>query len=91
MFVQTRIEKVRFYVLVENFKDVLAIESTNHFRGKYHVLEGVISPIDGIGPEQLNIESLVDRVEREEITEVVMALNPNYGWRYYQFITFLKN
>ncbi|MEZ5003345.1 MAG: recombination mediator RecR [Chitinophagales bacterium] len=62
--------------VVENFKDVLAIESTNHFRGKYHVLEGVISPIDGIGPEQLNIESLVERVQRDQIEEVVMALNP---------------
>ncbi len=62
--------------IVENFKDVLAIESTNHFRGKYHVLEGVISPIDGVGPEQLNIQSLVERVEKEAIKEVVMALNP---------------
>ncbi|MEZ5008094.1 MAG: recombination mediator RecR [Chitinophagales bacterium] len=62
--------------VVENFKDVLAIESTNHFRGKYHVLEGVISPIDGIGPEEIHIDTLIERVQRDNIEEVVMALNP---------------
>lgn len=62
--------------VVENFRDVLAIESTNHYRGRYHVLEGVISPIDGVGPEDLNIESLVSRVEEEGISEIIMALNP---------------
>lgn len=62
--------------VVENFKDVLSIESTNHYRGKYHVLEGVISPIDGIGPEQLNIDSLIKRVNEEGIKEIIMALNP---------------
>jgi recombination protein RecR len=62
--------------VVENFKDVLSIESTNQYRGKYHVLGGIISPIDGIGPDQLNIDTLVSRVKEEGIKEVVMALNP---------------
>ena len=62
--------------VVENFRDVLAIEGTNHFKGRYHILDGLISPIDGIGPEQLHIESLVERVKKGAIKEIVMALNP---------------
>ncbi|MCP4121980.1 MAG: recombination protein RecR [Bacteroidetes bacterium] len=62
--------------VVENFRDVLAIESTNHFRGKYHILDGLISPIDGIGPEKLHIESLMNRVNEGDIEEIIMALNP---------------
>ncbi len=62
--------------VVENFKDVLSIESTNQYRGKYHVLGGIISPIDGIGPDQLNIDTLISRVKEDGIQEVVMALNP---------------
>ena len=54
----------------------MALEETDHYRGLYHVLGGVISPIDGIGPEQLNIESLFDRVSGSEIREVIMAINP---------------
>ena len=62
--------------LVETVRDVMAIEETNHYRGLYHVLGGVISPIDGIGPDQLNIPSLLARVGKEEIREVILAINP---------------
>jgi recombination protein RecR len=63
--------------VVENIRDVMAIESTQHFNGVFHVLGGIISPLDGVGPEQLNIEPLIQRVHNEQITEIVFALNPN--------------
>lgn len=63
--------------VVENIRDVIAIESTQQFSGTYHVLGGVISPLDGVGPDQLNIDSLVSRVQKEEISELIFALNPN--------------
>lgn len=63
--------------VVENIRDVMAIESTQHFNGVFHVLSGIISPLDGIGPEQLNIEPLIQRVQSNHITEIVFALNPN--------------
>ena len=63
--------------VVESIRDVIAIESTQQFNGTYHVLGGVISPLDGIGPNQLNIESLVHRVQKEETAEIIFALNPN--------------
>lgn len=63
--------------VVESIRDVIAIESTQQYNGTYHVLGGVISPLDGIGPEQLNIETLVNRVIKESITELIFALNPN--------------
>ena len=63
--------------VVENIRDVIAIENTQQFNGTYHVLGGVISPLDGIGPDQLNIESLLDRVQKEETEEIIFALNPN--------------
>ena len=63
--------------VVENIRDVIAIESTQQFNGLYHVLGGIISPLDGIGPEQLTIDALVDRIKNEEIEEVIFALNPN--------------
>ena len=63
--------------VVENIRDVMAIESTQHFNGVFHVLGGIISPLDGVGPEQLNIEPLIQRVQSNEITEIVFALNPN--------------
>lgn len=63
--------------VVENIRDVIAIESTQQFNGAYHVLGGIISPLDGIGPDQLSIESLVSRMEKEETEELVFALNPN--------------
>jgi len=69
--------KQELLCVVENIRDVIAIESTQQFNGIYHVLGGIISPLDGIGPEQLNIESLVQRVEKENIGEIIFALNPN--------------
>lgn len=63
--------------VVENIRDVIAIESTQQFNGTYHVLGGVISPLDGIGPDQLNIESLIHRIEKEKTEELIFALNPN--------------
>ncbi|NML36022.1 recombination protein RecR [Chitinophaga sp. G-6-1-13] len=62
--------------LVESIRDVMAIENTQQFNGLYHVLGGIISPIDGIGPEQLNIQSLVERVKDQGVEEVIMALSP---------------
>ena len=53
----------------------MAIENTGQFKGLYHVLGGKISPVDGIGPNQLNIDSLIDRVESEEINEIIFALS----------------
>ncbi len=63
--------------VVENIRDVIAIESTQQFNGTYHVLGGIISPLDGIGPDQLNIEQLVNRVKKENTEELIFALNPN--------------
>lgn len=63
--------------VVETIRDVIAIESTQQYNGAYHVLGGIISPLDGIGPGQLTIDALVNRVEKEEITELIFALNPN--------------
>lgn len=62
--------------VVENIRDVIAIESTEQFNGVYHVLGGIISPLDGIGPDQLTIESLVERVKTEKNKEIVFALSP---------------
>jgi recombination protein RecR len=56
---------------------VLAIERTGEFRGRYHVLHGAISPIDGIGPERIKARELVDRVAAGGVTEVILATNPN--------------
>jgi recombination protein RecR len=63
--------------VVENLRDVIAIENTQQFNGTYHVLGGIISPLDGVGPGELNIESLVGRIEKEQIEELVFALSPN--------------
>ena len=63
--------------VVEESKDVVAIERTREFRGKYHVLGGAISPIDGIGPEQLRIRELLTRLSDANITEVIIATDPN--------------
>lgn len=63
--------------VVENIRDVIAIESTQQFSGTYHVLGGIISPLDGVGPDQLNIESLVHRIGQEGTSELIFALNPN--------------
>jgi recombination protein RecR len=63
--------------VVENIRDVIAIESTQQFNGTYHVLGGIISPLDGVGPDQLTIESLVNRINLEQVEELVFALSPN--------------
>ncbi|HEY8917609.1 DNA replication and repair protein RecR [Chitinophaga rupis] len=68
--------KKELVCVVENIRDVMAIENTQQYNGLYHVLGGIISPIDGIGPDQLNIHSLVERVQQQGITEVIMALSP---------------
>jgi recombination protein RecR len=60
--------------IVADFRDVIAVESTNQFRGVYHVLGGLISPMDGIGPNDLNLENLVDRITKNEATEILLAL-----------------
>lgn len=63
--------------VVENIRDVIAIENTQQFNGTYHVLGGIISPLDGIGPNDLQIESLIARIKNEQAEEIVFALNPN--------------
>ena len=62
--------------LVEDTPDALAIQNTNHYNGLFHVIGGLISPIDGVGPENLNIDSLVKRIEKNKIKEIIFALSP---------------
>jgi recombination protein RecR len=62
--------------VVENIRDVIAIENTSQYHGTYHVLGGIISPLDGIGPEQLTIEPLMERIQKDAVTELIFALNP---------------
>lgn len=62
--------------VVENIQDVMAIENTQQYHGRYHVLGGIISPMDGIGPADIEIDSLVRRVTEEQIQEVILALSP---------------
>jgi recombination protein RecR len=68
--------KSEMICIVENIRDVIAIESTQQYNGIYHVLGGVISPLDGIGPDQLTIESLINRIQKEQTAELIFALNP---------------
>ena len=63
-------------MVVEGIRDVMAIEETGQFKGLYHVLGGVIAPIEGVGPQDLNIDSLMDRVSQGEIKEIIMAISP---------------
>ena len=63
--------------VVEEPKDLVALERTRDFRGRYHVLQGAISPIDGIGPEQLRVRELLGRLDGEGITEIILCTNPN--------------
>jgi recombination protein RecR len=67
----------RVICVVENIRDVIAIENTQQFSGTYHILGGIISPLDGIGPDQLQIESLVQRIQKEQTEELIFALSPN--------------
>ncbi|MDQ3570409.1 MAG: recombination mediator RecR [Actinomycetota bacterium] len=63
--------------VVEEPRDIVAVEKTQEYRGRYHVLQGAISPIEGIGPEQLRVRELLARVQDEGITEVILCTNPN--------------
>ena len=63
--------------VVEEYKDVVAIERTREFKGRYHVLGGAISPIDGIGPDQLRIRELMSRLTDTQINEIILATDPN--------------
>ena len=63
--------------VVESIRDIVAIESTQTYHGVYHVLGGLISPMQGIGPEDLTFSSLFNRIKSDEVKEVIMALNPN--------------
>jgi recombination protein RecR len=63
--------------VVEESRDIIALERTGEFRGRYHVLLGVMNPIEGIGPDQLKIRELMMRISAEEITEVIVCTNPN--------------
>lgn len=63
--------------VVEDPRDIFAVEKTGEFSGRYHVLQGALNPIEGIGPEQLRVRELLARLERESISEVIMCTNPN--------------
>ena len=63
--------------VVEEPRDVIAIERTQEFRGRYHVLGGAISPIDGVGPDQLHVKELLARLDEETVEELILAMNPN--------------
>jgi recombination protein RecR len=71
------LRKQELICVVESLREVIAIESTQQYSGTYHVLGGIISPLDGVGPDQLNIETLVNRVKKEHTQELIFALNPN--------------
>lgn len=68
--------KQEMICVVETLREVIAIEATQQYNGVYHVLGGVISPLDGIGPDQLNIDSLINRVAKEKTEEIIFALSP---------------
>ncbi|HWH63515.1 MAG TPA: recombination mediator RecR [Ginsengibacter sp.] len=72
-----RSRKQQMICVVESIRDVIAIESTQQYNGLYHVLGGIISPLDGIGPDQLQIDSLIKRVNEEKTEELIFALSPN--------------
>jgi recombination protein RecR len=73
----TASRKKEIVCVVETIRDVIAIESTQQFNGLYHVLGGVISPLDGVGPDQLTIDSLLNRLKTDEVEELIFALSPN--------------
>ncbi len=76
--------------VVENIQDVMAIENTQQYHGLYHVLGGVISPMDGIGPGDIEINSLVERVGQENVEEVILALSPTMEGDTTNFYLFRK-
>jgi recombination protein RecR len=74
---ENKLRRQDMICVVENIRDVIAIESTQQYNGLYHVLGGIISPLDGIGPDQLQIDTLIDRVKSEQCEEIIFALSPN--------------
>jgi len=80
----------RIVCVVENIQDVMAIENTQQYHGLYHVLGGVISPMDGVGPSDLEIQSLVDRVGQGDVDEVILALSPTMEGDTTNFYIFRK-
>ena len=76
--------------VVEDIRDVLAIESTESFKGIYHVLDGIISPMDGVGPSDLNIQTLVDKADTGTIYEIIFALSPTMEGDTTNFYLFKK-
>jgi recombination protein RecR len=68
---------VHLLCVVEEPKDIVAVEKTHEFKGRYHVLQGAISPIEGIGPDQLKVKELLARLDPEGVTEVILCTNPN--------------
>jgi recombination protein RecR len=76
--------------VVEDIRDVLAIESTESYKGIYHVLGGIISPMDGVGPSDLNISSLIKKVENGKVTEIIFALSPTMEGDTTNFYLFKK-
>lgn len=80
----------RLICVVENVKDVITVEATHEYRGLYHVLGGLISPLDGVSPSDLEIESLVERVANEGIEEVILALSPTMEGDTTNFYIFRK-
>ncbi len=63
--------------VVEDPRDIVAVERTQRFRGRYHVLQGSLNPLEGVGPEQLRVRELIERVEGGEVKEVILCTNPN--------------
>ena len=76
--------------VVEDIRDVMALESTNYYKGIYHVLGGIISPMDGIGPADLNISALIEKVQKEEVKEIIFALSTNMEGDTTNFYLFKK-
>lgn len=76
--------------VVQDYRDVLAIENTGFYKGHYHVLGGLINPIEGIGPGQLNIESLVNKISSNNVSEVILALNTTMEGETTSFFVFRK-
>ena len=76
--------------VVEDIRDIMAIENTHQYKGVYHVLGGIISPMNGIGPDDLNIETLVSKVNEGEIKEVILALNTTLEGDTTNFFLFKK-
>lgn len=76
--------------VVQDYRDVMAIENTGLYKGVYHVLGGLISPMEGIGPSNLTIDSLVEKVERQEVKEIILALNATMEGETTSFFIFKK-